>query len=159
MNAAHPKMVEVRDLAISFNTGKHIVQALKGVSFSILSGESFGLVGESGSGKTTVLRAIAGLNSDWQGEIEIDGRALSRHPDKAMRRAIQMVFQDPYGSLHPKHTVDRILSEPLIVHGIGDIENRVEETLTQVQLGPSSAFAIRTNSPAASASASPSREL
>jgi peptide/nickel transport system ATP-binding protein len=135
MNAVHPKMVDVRDLRISFNTGRHIVQALKGVSFTILSGESFGLVGESGSGKTTVLRAIAGLNPDWQGEIEIDGRALSRHPDKAMRRAIQMVFQDPYGSLHPKHTVDRILSEPLIVHGIGEIEKRVEETLEQVQLG------------------------
>jgi peptide/nickel transport system ATP-binding protein len=57
-----------------------------------------------------------------------------------MRRAIQKVFQDPYGSLHPKHTVDRILSEPLVVHSIGDIENRVEETLRQVQLGPEFRF-------------------
>ncbi|MES1153016.1 MAG: ABC transporter ATP-binding protein [Dongia sp.] len=139
MNAAAP-MVEVKDLRVTFFTGRHHVLALKGVSFDIASGESFGLVGESGSGKTTVLRAIAGLNPDWSGEISIAGKPLSNHPDKEMRRAIQMVFQDPYGSLHPKHTVDRILSEPLIVHGIGDIENRVEETLGQVQLGPEFRF-------------------
>jgi peptide/nickel transport system ATP-binding protein len=134
MNAAS-SMVDVKDLRVEFHAGRHHVLALKGVSFAIAPGESFGLVGESGSGKTTVLRALAGLNPDWSGEIAIAGQPLSRHPDKEMRRAIQMVFQDPYGSLHPKHTVDRILSEPLIVHGIGDIESRVEETLKQVQLG------------------------
>jgi peptide/nickel transport system ATP-binding protein len=139
MNAASP-MVEVTDLRVEFDTGRQRVLALNGVSFSIAPGESFGLVGESGSGKTTVLRAIAGLNPDWNGEISIAGKPLARHPDKEMRRAIQMVFQDPYGSLHPKHTVDRILSEPLIVHGIGDIETRVEETLKQVQLGPEFRF-------------------
>jgi peptide/nickel transport system ATP-binding protein len=139
MNAASP-MVDVKDLRVEFHTSRHHVLALKGVSFSIAPGESFGLVGESGSGKTTVLRAIAGLNPDWSGAIAIAGKPLSQHPDKEMRRAIQMVFQDPYGSLHPKHTVDRILSEPLIVHGIGDIENRVEQTLKQVQLGPEFRF-------------------
>ena len=133
-------MVEVEDLWVEFHTGRHHVQALKGVSFSVANGESFGLVGESGSGKTTVLRAIANLNPDWSGSIRIAGRPLTREPDKEQRRAIQMVFQDPYGSLHPKHTVDRILSEPLVVHGIGDIENRVEETLRQVQLGPEFRF-------------------
>jgi peptide/nickel transport system ATP-binding protein len=133
-------MVDVRDLRVEFHAGRHHVLALKGVSFSIAPGESFGLVGESGSGKTTVLRAIAGLNPDWSGEIDLAGRPLSRDPDKEMRRAVQMVFQDPYGSLHPKHTVDRILSEPLVVHGIGDIESRVEDTLRQVQLGPEFRF-------------------
>jgi peptide/nickel transport system ATP-binding protein len=133
-------MVDVKDLRVEFFTGRHRVLALKGVSFAIPAGESFGLVGESGSGKTTVLRAIAGLNPDWTGEISIAGKPLSQHPDKEMRRAVQMVFQDPYGSLHPKHTVDRILSEPLVVHGIGDIEKRVEETLRQVQLGPEFRF-------------------
>jgi peptide/nickel transport system ATP-binding protein len=133
-------MVEVENLKVEFFTGRHRVLALKGVSFAMAPGESFGLVGESGSGKTTVLRAIAGLNPDWSGAIRIAGQPLAHHPDKEMRRAVQMVFQDPYGSLHPKHTVDRILSEPLIVHGIGDIENRVEETLRQVQLGPEFRF-------------------
>ena len=139
MNATAP-MVEVKDLTVEFHTSRHHVLALKGVSFAIAPGESFGLVGESGSGKTTVLRVIAGLNPDWSGEIDIAGRPLARHSDKEMSRAIQMVFQDPYGSLHPKHTVDHILSEPLIVHGIGDIETRVEDTLKQVQLGPEFRF-------------------
>jgi peptide/nickel transport system ATP-binding protein len=133
-------MVEVKDLDVTFDTGKHRVRALAGVSFTIAPGESFGLVGESGSGKTTVLRVLAGLIRQWNGEITVDGKPLSHERDKAAKRAIQMVFQDPYGSLHPKHTVDRILAEPLQIHGIGDIENRVKDTLEQVQLGPTFRF-------------------
>jgi peptide/nickel transport system ATP-binding protein len=133
-------MVEVKDLEVTFHTRRHDVRALAGVSFSIAAGESFGLVGESGSGKTTVLRVLAGLNPDWSGEISVAGKPLTPERDKDAKRAIQMVFQDPYGSLHPKHTVDRILAEPLQVHGIGDIENRVKETLEQVQLGPTFRF-------------------
>jgi peptide/nickel transport system ATP-binding protein len=133
-------MVEVKDLEVNFHTGKHQVRALAGVSFSIGAGESFGLVGESGSGKTTVLRVLAGLNPDWTGEIAVAGKPLAPQRDKESKRAIQMVFQDPYGSLHPKHTVDRILAEPLQIHGIGDIENRVKDTLEQVQLGPTFRF-------------------
>jgi peptide/nickel transport system ATP-binding protein len=125
---------------VDFFAGKHQVRALAGVNFSISPGESFGLVGESGSGKTTVLRVLAGLNPNWTGEIAVAGKPLTHERDKAARRAIQMVFQDPYGSLHPKHTVDRILAEPLAIHGIGDIENRVKETLEQVQLGPTFRF-------------------
>jgi peptide/nickel transport system ATP-binding protein len=133
-------MVAVNDLDVTFDTGKHQVRALAGVSFSIAAGESFGLVGESGSGKTTVLRVLAGLIREWNGKIEVAGKPLTPDRDKEAKRAIQMVFQDPYGSLHPKHTVDRILAEPLQIHGIGDIENRVKETLEQVQLGPSFRF-------------------
>jgi peptide/nickel transport system ATP-binding protein len=133
-------MVAVQDLDVTFDTGKHRVRALAGVSFSIAPGESFGLVGESGSGKTTVLRVLAGLIREWNGEIEVAGKPLTPDRDKEAKRAIQMVFQDPYGSLHPKHTVDRILAEPLQIHGLGDIENRVKNTLEQVQLGPSFRF-------------------
>jgi peptide/nickel transport system ATP-binding protein len=144
MNAApsdfNGPMVEVKDLEVNFYAGRHHVRALAGVSFSIAPGESFGLVGESGSGKTTVLRVLAGLNPAWNGAITVAGKALAPDRDKESKRAIQMVFQDPYGSLHPKHTVDRILAEPLQVHGIGDIENRVKETLEQVQLGPTFRF-------------------
>jgi peptide/nickel transport system ATP-binding protein len=133
-------MVEVKDLDVTFSTGKHLVHALAGVSFSIAPGESFGLVGESGSGKTTVLRVLAGLVREWNGEIAVAGKPLTPDRDRDAKRAIQMVFQDPYGSLHPKHTVDRILAEPLQIHGIDDIENRVKETLEQVQLGPTFRF-------------------
>ncbi|MDQ7246432.1 ABC transporter ATP-binding protein [Dongia sedimenti] len=133
-------MVEVKNLDVTFDTGRHRVRALAGVSFAIAPGESFGLVGESGSGKTTVLRVLAGLIRQWNGGITVAGKPLTPDRDKDAKRAIQMVFQDPYGSLHPKHTVDRILAEPLQIHGIGDIENRMKDTLEQVQLGAAFRF-------------------
>ena len=79
------------------------------VSFSVARGESFGIVGESGSGKSTVLRALAGLNRDWQGGMRVAGETLGPKRDRAFFRRVQMVFQDPYGSLHPRQTVDRAL--------------------------------------------------
>ena len=126
-------MIDVRDLDVFFGDGK--VHALNKVSFKVAKGESFGLVGESGSGKSTVLRVLAGLNPDWQGQISVDGRDLKGKRDRHVNRLIQMVFQDPYGSLHPKHTVDRILSEPLAIHGLDKVEDRVTSILDQVQLG------------------------
>lgn len=98
-------------------------------------GESFGLVGESGSGKSTLLRAVAGLAPVDDGEIRIDGKPLKTPRDKAFYRNVQMVFQDPYGSLHPRQTVDRLLLEPLAVHGIGDTEQRIVRALDEVGLG------------------------
>ena len=85
------------------------IRALNGVSFDVRAGESFGLVGESGSGKSTVLRAISGLAPVWSGSITVNGKTLGARRDKAFYRAVQMVFQDPYGSLHPRQTVDRLL--------------------------------------------------
>jgi peptide/nickel transport system ATP-binding protein len=116
------------------------IHAVRGVSFAVAEGESFGLVGESGSGKSTVLRALAGLNPDWTGGIEILGAKQGRRRDRAFHAAVQMVFQDPFGSLHPRHTVDRALAEPLAIHGIGDAEARIERVLTEVQLGPGFRF-------------------
>ena len=77
-------------------------RAVERLSLSVSSGESFGLVGESGSGKSTVLRAIAGLEEASEGQIYLDGKPLGRTRTKAFRRDVQMVFQDPYGSLHPR---------------------------------------------------------
>jgi peptide/nickel transport system ATP-binding protein len=100
------------------------------------AGQSFGIVGESGSGKSTVLRAICGLAPMRSGKVELIGRAaLPRPGSKAFRRLVQMVFQDPYGSLHPRQTVDRILAEPLAIHDIGDAETRIERALDEVGLG------------------------
>ena len=109
--------------------------ALKGVSLTVEQGESYGLVGESGSGKSTLLRAIAGLAPVASGEIVVDGERLGHRRDKAFYRKVQMVFQDPYGSLHPRHTVDRLLLEPLAVHGFADIEQRIVRALDEVGLG------------------------
>jgi peptide/nickel transport system ATP-binding protein len=111
------------------------IHAVRGASFAVAEGESFGIVGESGSGKSTVLRALAGLNPGWTGRIEIRGEAQGRRRTRAFHAAVQMVFQDPFGSLHPRHTVDRALAEPLAIHGIGDAEVRIERALAEVQLG------------------------
>ena len=110
-------------------------RALKGVSLEVQPGESFGLVGESGSGKSTLLRAIAGLAPVTSGGIAVDGRTLGRGREKAFYRQVQMVFQDPYGSLHPRQTVDRLLQEPLAIHGVADGERRIQRALDEVGLG------------------------
>jgi len=123
-------VIEVRDLAVRF--GK--VKAVRGISFHVAEGESFGLVGESGSGKSTVLRALSGLAADWSGTMAVAGRTLGHRRDAAFHRSVQMVFQDPYGSLHPRQTVDRILAEPLIVHGIPDADQRIVRALDEVAL-------------------------
>ena len=110
-------------------------RALKGVSLEVQAGESFGLVGESGSGKSTLLRAIAGLAPVASGTITVDGKTLGKRRDKAFYRQVQMVFQDPYGSLHPRQTVDRLLQEPLAIHGVADGEKRISRALDEVGLG------------------------
>ena len=114
--------------------------AVDGLDLDVAPGESFGIVGESGSGKSTVLRAICGLARASQGRIALQAMAVggSAPPEPgtmAFRRQVQMVFQDPYGSLHPRQTVDRILAEPLAIHGIGDAEARIRAVLEAVGLG------------------------
>ena len=114
-------------------------------------------VGESGSGKSTLLRALTGLVPLASGSLSIDGRPVGGTPDRAFRRHVQMVFQDPYASLHPRFTVDQTLREPLSIHGIGDTDARIARALSEVGLGPRSGSAIRTSCRAASGSASRSR--
>ena len=110
--------------------------AVADTSFRVAPGESFGIVGESGSGKSTVLRAICGLAPRESGTVRLIGGDDSHAPgSKAFRRRVQMVFQDPYGSLHPRQTVDRLLAEPLAIHAIGDAETRIERALDEVGLG------------------------
>ncbi|MCX7340559.1 MAG: ABC transporter ATP-binding protein [Hyphomicrobiales bacterium] len=129
--------VIVDRLNVSFGTS-HVV---RDVSFEVAEGESYGIVGESGSGKSTVLRVLAGLNRAWSGALTIFGKAQPKVRDKAFHRAVQMVFQDPYGSLHPKKTLDDALAEPLAIHSIGDAERRIARALSDV--GLPSAFRYR----------------
>jgi peptide/nickel transport system ATP-binding protein len=129
-------MIEVENLRVRFGQ----IEAVCGVSFNVATGGSFGIVGESGSGKSTVLRALSGLNPDWTGRMALDGVALAPRRDRAFFRRVQMVFQDPYGSLHPRQTVDRALSEPLLIHRMSDIETRIERGLAEVALPPDMRF-------------------
>ena len=133
-------MIALESLSITFGRGANRIDAVRGVSFAVAAGESFGLVGESGCGKSTILRAIAGLYPPSGGSIRLDGKPVGAARTKAQRRLAQMVFQDPYGSLNPTHTVDRILAEPLVIQGLGAIESRIPTALAEVGLGPEHRF-------------------
>jgi peptide/nickel transport system ATP-binding protein len=126
--------VDVKNLSISFGDGPAAVKVLPDVSFSVNPGECFGLVGESGSGKSTVLRCISMLTDFWKGEILFDGRSVRDIPLIQRCRMLQMVFQDPYGSLHPRQSVRTVLHEPLVIHKLGDREERMRKAITDVGL-------------------------
>src|SRR5690606_7587253 len=91
-------MIEVENLTVRFSGAA----AVDNVSFTVAEGESFGLVGESGSGKSTILRTMVGLNRHWTGRISIAGLDARATRQRDLARTVQMVFQDPYGSLHPR---------------------------------------------------------
>ena len=129
-------MIAVRDLNVTFRNGGRSIHAVRGVSFDVAAGETFGIVGESGSGKSTVLKAIAGLVVPSSSAVEVDGRAASKRRSREDRRLMQFVFQDPYASLHPRQTVDDILREPMIIHGIANIDEKVIAAIADVGLSP-----------------------
>jgi len=133
-------VIELGHLAIAFGHGAHLVRAVNDVSFKVEPGEAFGLVGESGCGKSTLLRAVAGLQPPTSGTIALAGRPVGASRSRGERRLVQMVFQDPYGSLNPTHSVDKILAEPLAIQGLDKVETRIERALAEVGLGPEHRF-------------------
>ncbi|MDH6632028.1 UNVERIFIED_ORG: peptide/nickel transport system ATP-binding protein [Lelliottia amnigena] len=127
-------MIEINNLNLAFGEGEKRNQVLSDVNINVGEGDIYGLVGESGSGKTTVLKCLAGLFTHWDGELAIDGKPLGRKINAERCRRVQMVFQDPYGSLHPRHTIGDILEEPLQIHGIQDRDRRIHGLLDKVGL-------------------------
>ncbi|MCO5334827.1 MAG: dipeptide ABC transporter ATP-binding protein [Pyrinomonadaceae bacterium] len=119
-----------------------VVQAVEDVSFSIRRGETLGLVGESGCGKSTVGRCLLRLTEPTAGTVLFEGHdilELSRNGLRSLRREMQIIFQDPYSSLDPRHTVRTIIAEPLAIHNIGSKQERrerVEQLLQKVGLDP-----------------------
>jgi peptide/nickel transport system ATP-binding protein len=141
-------LLELEDLKVYFPLtsgivlNRHVgdIRAVDGVSLSLAAGETLGLVGESGCGKSTLGRSILRLNEPTAGRIVFDGRDITKLGEKEMRplrRRIQMVFQDPYASLNPRHSIGRIVGEPIRVHGLeerGGPDARVRELLAVVGL-------------------------
>ncbi|WP_242500578.1 ABC transporter ATP-binding protein [Tropicimonas sp. IMCC6043] len=133
----------VRDYALKrvrFFGPRPAFRAVDGVSFALRRGESLGLVGESGCGKSTLTRAILGLEPLQGGEIRLDGAPVSPDMPPELRRRMQVVFQDPYGSFNPRHRVSRLLTEPFHLTGQPpDLDNRIAEALENVGLTASDA--------------------
>ena len=143
-------LLDVRGLQMHFPVSKGVIfqsrvgeiKAVDGVSFQIMRGETLGLVGESGCGKTTIGRCILQLLKPTGGEVRFRGQDLTQLSGRAMRplrKELQVIFQDPYGSLNPRMTVGTIVEEPLIIHKIGDRnerKNRVQELFEVVGLNP-----------------------
>jgi peptide/nickel transport system ATP-binding protein len=128
--------MDARSVSVDFGTGATGRRVLDSLSLNVASGETFGLIGPSGCGKSTLLRVLAGVNRDWRGQIELLGRPLTPGARFVgdLRREVQMVFQDPYASLHPRHSVERALFEPLQVNGISDPRIRMLQALEEVSL-------------------------
>lgn len=110
------------------------VRAVDGVTLHVPAGGVLGIVGESGCGKSTLARLILGLQTPSQGQVLVDGQRLDRMDRKARARLIQPVFQDPYGSLNPRHRVADIVALPLRVQGVRDVAGPVQAMLDQVGL-------------------------
>ncbi|WP_349409496.1 dipeptide ABC transporter ATP-binding protein [Pseudalkalibacillus sp. SCS-8] len=135
-------LLEVKDLKKHFPItggvfGKKVgsVKAVDGVSFSVNEGETLGLVGESGCGKSTTGRMLLRLLEPTEGEVHFNGKdltKLSASEMRKMRRDIQMVFQDPYASLNPRHTVEKIIEEPMIVHNIEKDSKKRKERVREL---------------------------
>jgi len=147
LSPTHPPLLRVNKLTKhyalprdSLFSAPGVVQALRGVSFDVQTGHSFGIVGESGSGKSTLARQVMALETPTSGSVELlaqDLHSLSAIDLRASRRNFQMVFQDPYGSLDPHQTVVRIVAEPLSVQpsiSAIDLRDRAAESLTAVGL-------------------------
>lgn len=138
------KLVEIKDLEISFGEGKKKFVAVKNANFFINKGETFSLVGESGSGKTTIGRAIIGLNPTSAGDILYNGEKingkLSKEKEREYIRKIQMIFQDPAASLNERATVDYIISEGLynfnLFENDADRQEKVRTMINQVGMLP-----------------------
>ena len=124
-------MLAIGNLNVEFS-GK---LAVRDTSFAVQPGESFGLVGESGSGKSTILRTVMGLNATWNGSISVDGVDVRKTPRKQLAKVVQMVFQDPYSSLHPRYVIGQQIAEPMKINGIANPERRTAELLELIGLG------------------------
>ncbi|EPC4488472.1 ABC transporter ATP-binding protein [Serratia liquefaciens] len=131
-------LITLENLSVSHRQGYEIRTVVHDVNLHIEPGECFGLVGPSGCGKSSLLWVLAGLNESWSGGFQLLGRDLQPGCPFTgdLRREVQMVFQDPYASLHPKHRLLRTLAEPLKLLKERNIEQKISAGFRQVGLDP-----------------------
>ena len=135
-------LLDVDDLVVEYAVGNKIVHAVSGVSLQVARGETLGLVGESGCGKSTLGRAVLQLRRPTSGRVRFDGQDLTTMQGdtlRAMRRRVQLIFQDPIASLNPRRRIGDIVAEPLVISGVKDPAKRkqlVDEVLSAVGLDP-----------------------
>lgn len=131
-------MIQLNGINVFHPQGHQFRQVVEDVTLQVSSGECFGLVGPSGCGKSSLLWVMAGLNPHWQGEMVLADKRVTPGQEfrGSLRREVQMVFQDPYASLHPRHRLRRTLAEPLKHFGLDNIEQRIEQGFRQVGLDP-----------------------
>ena len=138
-------MLEAKDLAVEFSSRGRRARAVDGVNLSVGSGEIVALVGESGCGKTTLARTLLGLERPTSGTVSYDGSPLTYRAKalKAYRRQVQLVLQDPMGSLNPRQTVYEAVAEGPRIHGLADEEQVVASALSRAGLRPPERFFLR----------------
>ena len=129
-------MITVDKLDVVYGAKENRNHVVRGVSLTVNRGETLGIVGESGCGKSTLLRSLAGLEAGWTGSISFNGKPVGKTRSRDELKLAQMVFQDPYGSLHPRHRIGRALAEPIRAMGLGDGWSKVPAALQQVGLPP-----------------------
>jgi oligopeptide/dipeptide ABC transporter ATP-binding protein len=110
-------LISLDDVHVNFAVGRRVLQAVAGVSLEIAAGETLALVGESGSGKSTIGNVVAGLQAPTSGGMRFRGRPLDAKSRRERQRAIQIVFQDPFGALDPRMPVSELVAEPLLIQG------------------------------------------
>jgi ABC-type oligopeptide transport system ATPase subunit len=135
-------LIAARDVHVAFGGERRLfggtsprVEVLKGVSVRIARKETVGIVGESGSGKTTLGRVLLRLVETTAGRVEFDGQDITRLPEAAMRplrRRMQPIFQDPLACLNPRHTIQRIVTEPMLFHGVASARSEAEEKARKI---------------------------
>ncbi|TDD24610.1 ABC transporter ATP-binding protein [Nonomuraea diastatica] len=145
VSTSGPSLLEARDLHVEFVARGRRARAVDGVNLAIGAGEIVALVGESGCGKTTLARTLLGLERPTSGEVRYGGTALDYGSKalKAYRRQVQLVLQDPMGSLNPRHTVYEAVAEGPRIHGLADEETAVATALSRAGLRPPERFFLR----------------